>query len=104
MDMSVSVPAVLRHLHRMADIVADDDLSSVPAIDGPTDGFNTRAVIGHVDIGMAIIGDLLTEEIPFEDHAGVGEAEQAIIVEDGAVNVIYDGARHVRAFPAEELD
>src|SRR4029077_4450178 len=54
-------------------------------------------------IGEAVIGMLLAEEIELDDDAAIGEAQQAALIEDRAVDVADDGARGIAAIRRDEI-
>src|SRR5216684_7734763 len=102
-DVAVAVAAELGQPRAVADVVRDDDALEMAVLDQRAQPFEAHTVIRHVDVGEAVIGMLLAEEIELDDDAAIGEAQQAVRVEDRAVDMADDGAGRVAAIGGDEV-
>jgi hypothetical protein len=73
--MGVAVAAEFGKLDDVADVVADHHLIAMPTVQHPADRLDAHPVIRHVDVGMGVVGVLLTEQVPFQHHARIRQAE-----------------------------
>src|SRR5260221_1430339 len=101
--MALAVTAELGEPRAVADVVRDDDALEMAVLDQRAQPFQPDAVIRNVDVGEAVIGMLLAEEIELDDDAAIGEPQQALGVEDRAVDMADDGAPGVAVMGSDEI-
>src|SRR5260221_13255217 len=101
--MALAVTAELGEPRAVADVVRDDDALEMAVLDQRAQPFQPDAVIRHVDVGEAVIGMLLAEEIELDGDAAIGATEQALGVEDRAVAMAEDGAAGIAVMGGDEI-
>src|SRR5580704_17824994 len=85
--MAVAVTAETRQARAIADVVADHDPIEMAMVDQCADQPEPCRVVGHVDVGEAVVARLLAEQVELDGDARLGQPQQARLVEDGAVDM-----------------
>src|SRR5688572_4189368 len=103
-DVPVAVPSIFHEARLVADVVRDQDAVEEATVGELAQGLQPHAVVRHVYLRRApIVGRLLPEQIELHDAAGIGQSEEALVIEDGAVEVAQDGARRISALGTDQI-